>query len=311
MVHMLAEYEAVRAHHVTVKFKRKAHASYFANLAGADSIEVLRALGYGDQARRVIINQITMAMVSDCLHHIYEALRCLEKRKMIVALNLLRKPLTDNLIYLAWMAGDEDDFYRTFTAADGGLTTARLGNRRVELLQKALDRTELASVLDAEFLHRTLFDRRAPEGLYRLFQHAVHLITAKHVEIQTVPENFNFIFKSYADDDIYKAIHYGLPHALLYLGHIVLALFERMEPMDPGAKTAFETRSLLGLYLVEGGENTEHALVRLHALTKIKCPGCGAPFSVTPHNAARIVMSESYRCPKCQRVTGFPFSWLF
>ena len=40
-------------------------------------------------------------MVSDCLHHVYKALRCLEKRKVIVALNLLRKPLTDKFLYLS------------------------------------------------------------------------------------------------------------------------------------------------------------------------------------------------------------------
>ena len=39
------------------------------------------------------INTITIGMVSDCLHHIYEALRCMERRKVVVAFNLLRKPL--------------------------------------------------------------------------------------------------------------------------------------------------------------------------------------------------------------------------
>ena len=58
-------------------------------------------------------------MVSDCLHHLYEALCCMEKRKVIVAHNLLRKPLTDNLMYLSWMLGDEDAFYAAFTAESG------------------------------------------------------------------------------------------------------------------------------------------------------------------------------------------------
>lgn len=112
-VHVLKEYLAAEANLVTVKFKSKINAAQFQKIAASeDTIAALRKTGYSKEAKRVILNQITIAMVSDCLHHIYEALRCFEKRKSVVAFNLLRKPLKDNLIYLTWMLGDEDDFYR-------------------------------------------------------------------------------------------------------------------------------------------------------------------------------------------------------
>jgi hypothetical protein len=55
-----------------------------------------------------------MALTSDFLHHVYEGLWCLEKRKIVVAFNVLRKPLKDNLTYLCWMLADPEDFYATY-----------------------------------------------------------------------------------------------------------------------------------------------------------------------------------------------------
>lgn len=95
---LLVEYEGAEAHFVKVKFKSKRDAKAFDNPEDSSGLTVLRKLGYEKQARRVILNQITMAMVSDCLHHIYEALICLEKRKVIVACNLLRKPLLPHTV---------------------------------------------------------------------------------------------------------------------------------------------------------------------------------------------------------------------
>ena len=119
----------------------------------------MRELGLHSEARRVVMNQITMAMVSDCAHHIYEALRCFEKRKFIPGFNLLRKPLLDSLMYLTWIAADEDDFYSKFSAGDPTkLTQKLLGNRRSELFAAAIAQTELADVVAAEDLITILFD---------------------------------------------------------------------------------------------------------------------------------------------------------
>lgn len=312
-VHLLVQYEAAEAHHVKVKFRSKVEAATFAEVAKTDSIEALRATGYPVQARRVILNTITMAMVSDTLHHIFEALKCMEKRKTVVALNLLRKPLLDSLVYLSWMLGDEDAFYTAFTSGDpAALSPKMLGNLRARIIEQALAKTEVATVLNADFLRETLFSAKNDYGLYRLFQHAVHLVTVERIELRTEPENFNFIFKRHSDDDIYHAVYEVLPHLLLYLAHVMLELFERIASMDEGAKRAFQVRSIFGLSLLEGGEGAEDVTTRLGTLqANFTCTDCGTALTVTPHNASRIILTESYRCPKCRRVHGFPFAWMF
>ena len=133
-VALLVQYEAADAHTVTFKFRDGAEAKRFSKLAKKDAVDALRETGHLVEARRVILNTITMAMVSDSLHHIFEALKCIEKRKTVVALNLLRKPLTDSLVHLSWMLGDEDAFYKAFSAGQPeALTLKRLGNITLSL----------------------------------------------------------------------------------------------------------------------------------------------------------------------------------
>lgn len=311
---MLVEYESAQAHWIQVEFRNAAEADRFAALTEDDSLTALRHAGYHEEARRVVLNTITMAMVSDCLHHLFEALNCLEKRKSIVALNLLRKPLLDSLVYLSWMLGDEDGFYTAFTSGDPKvLTPSMLGNRRKEIIAQALAHTRIGTRIDADLICDALFDTENEAGLYGLFQHAVHLITVKRVELRTTPENFNFIFKDPFDDDIYEGIYEHLPDLLLYLSHVVLELYDRIKPMEEGAKTAFVIRSLFGSDLVRGGAHaaTVRETLEETLAPHLRCDDCGTKLVVTAHNACRLVLTDSYRCTRCRRAQGLPFSWLF
>ena len=313
--HLLVQYEEAEAHVISFQFKNKAEHREFEQLVKTtDPVNALRGMGRVDEARRVVINTITMAIVSDCLHHLYEALRCAEKRKFVVTFNLLRKPMTDSLLYLSWILADEDSFYESFSMGDPAKIAPKIvGNFRKEIIAKAMAKTNIEGVLDSNFVNDSIFDAKTAYGFYRAFQHAVHLVTAERVEIRTSPENFNFIFKSPFEDDTYEAIYELLPSLLLYLSHVMLELFDLMKPMDRGAKTAFQTRSVLGLHLLDGGHRAQSAIDTLKQLitSPLPCEVCQAPFCLTHHNAARVVLSESFRCTKCRRIQYFPFSYAF
>ena len=232
-VRLLKEYEGARAHFVSVKFRRKREATAFHRLRteGVDGLQLLRSMNYPNELRRVILNQVTMALASDCLHHLYEALRCLEN----------------------------------------------------------------------------------PSGLYGLFQHAVHLVTFERLELQTAPENFNFVFKSHADDDLYELLYGFLPLLLLYLSTVTLELFDRIKPMDGAAKRAFLWRSRYGFYLTEDDRRAEIVVRTLDDTLRdhATCGRCSHPVVVTRHNAARILLTDSFRCTACRCNNPFPFSWAF
>ncbi len=314
-VQMLAEYEKARAHLVRFKFRDAGEADEFERLANeVGSAEALKRLGRLDEARRVAINTITIGMVSDCLHHIYEALQCMERRKVLVAFNLLRKPLTDSLIYLAWMLGDEDDFYEAFAnQSPTGLTPKIVGNRRQAILQAALEKTAIKGVIKSDWLHAVLFKDDFERGLYKILQHAVHLITVQRDAVRTDPENFNFIFKNYADDDTYYGLYEVLPPVLLFLAHVIEGLYDRMKAMDPGARTAFQIRTIMSIYLLtDDAESISQTRKTLTELSRIlACPNCEKPLVLTKHNMARLLMRESFRCTGCRTATPFPFSYIF
>ncbi|TXH73162.1 hypothetical protein [Thiobacillus sp.] len=315
IVRMLAEYETAKAHVVSFQFSNNTERKKFERLAKKqNAVDALRALERHSEARRVILNTITMAMVSDSAHHIYEALRCLEKRKVVPAFNLLRKPLLDNMTYLSWMVADEDGFYTDFASGDPTkMTQKTIGNRRKHLFEKAIENADLMDIVNAGEIISSVFDPRNNNGLYLFFQHAVHLITVDRIELKTSPENFNFIFKSPTDDDVYELLYANLPTVLLYMIHLVLTLYERVKPMDPGARKAVLFRSENAYRLLHDQEGAG-ALVRAmgDALSpRVKCTACGTPLKVTPHNAARLLMAESFRCTRCRRISPFPLSWMF
>lgn len=312
---ILVEYEAAEAHIVSFRFSDDTEREKFERLAKKqDVVAALRALDRHSEARRVILNTITMAMVSDCAHHIYEGLCCLEKRKVVPAFNLLRKPLLDNLTYLSWMVADEDEFYAAFTSGDQTkMTQKTIGNRRKDIFEKAIEKSDLKGIIDAEEIISGIFDAANHNGLYLFFQHAVHLITVERIELKTSPENFNFIFKNPADDDVYELLYATLPTVLLYMTHLILALYQRVKPIDPGARKAllFRSDNAYRLLHYEGGASALARTISDTLSSQVKCTACGTPLKVTCHNAARLFLSDSFRCTRCRRISPFPLSWIF
>jgi hypothetical protein len=315
MVRLLVECEAGKAETVSFTFKNKAQARRFQRLAEKhDTIYAKRAIGYEEEARRVIINKVTFALTSDMLHHIYEALRCFEKRKIIVTFNLLRKPLLDSLVFLCWILADEDDFYDTFTkVGPQGLSAKAMGNRRAAVIEGALNQTQARNFLNAQLIQLALFDHRHPDSLYGLFQHAVHLVTLQKPEIATTNENLNFIFKRHADDDLYYELYRLLPLVLIFMAHVVVELFDRMKSLDPPGRAAFNFRSVTGMSLVLGGNAARNAVEMLTKpfADQPLCNHCSAETSFTVDSAIAAVLCQTYRCNACRRHSDLPLSWMF
>ena len=190
-------------------------------------------------------------MISDCLHHVYEALRCFEKRKYIVGFNLLRKPLKESLLYLAWMHGKRDEFYEKFTKGDpDDISWENLGNKRKEIYSDALRNRKFGKLFDPAFIEFTINSRKNKGGFNNLFQHAVHLVTTYHEELKTSAENFNFIFKNPCDDDIYDFLYQNLPYILLFMSHIIMGIFNQTKKMDETSMHLFLIRSKLSFNLI-------------------------------------------------------------
>ena len=301
-VRALHEYESARAHWETITFLNPDDGDRFQDMATkTDAIGALCELGYQDATKRVVLNTIRMAMISDCLHHVYEALRCFEKRKIIVGFNLLRKPLTESLLYLSWICGREDDFFSQFTkGSPKTLTLQVLGEKRKEIYSAAINELGHSYMFDPEALENAINNKRDSNGFQMLFHHAVHLVTTWNPQIQTKTENFNFIFKNPFDDDVYDFLYENLPIILLFLSHVIIELFDRMKNMDELSKYLFEIRTVMAYQLIAGADKARALSAFENMLTvRPKCAGCSREGRTTVYNASRMLLRSEFRCTFC------------
>lgn len=312
-VRALVEYENAEAHVEPIRFRKKSDRAQFEKITTtADAIDALRKLGYHCEAKKIILNTITMAMISDCLHHVYESLICFEKRKSIVGFNILRKPLKESLLYLAWMYGDQDEFYDNFTKGDAKyLSQSTIGHRRMEIFSRAIRTLEYGNIFDSETIEDVIYSRQSKAGFELFFQHAVHLITVRHIELKTTEENFNFIFKNPLDDDIYDLLYENLPYILLFMAHIMVAIFDRMKKMDCTSKILFYARTAFLFNLITASDKGQ-VLTSIRDIISqpLHCLSCFHESSITEYNAARILAMSEFRCANCRRINPFiPFSY--
>ena len=306
-VRALVDYENSAAHLERIEFSNPEEFSRFEAICeNTDTISALRELGYDNASKRVILNTICIAMISDCLHHVYEGLRCFEKRKFLVGFNLLRKPLTENLLYLSWMYGNPDEFYARFTMGDPTLLTLQvLGEKRKRIYVETIEKLEHNYLFDANHLDFIINSKRKEGGFQKFFQHAVHLITTWK-EIRTPSENFNFIFKNPADDDIYDFVYQHLPYVLLFMSHVFVGIFDRTQKMDETSKNLFHMRTMLAHDLISGADerrslsNFEQILT-----THPYCSECGAACKITLYNAVSMLLVSKFRCATCRTVHPF------
>ena len=304
----LVEYEQAGAHLETIKFRDQVELTRFEELANnTDTIEALRELGHPNASKKVVLNTISMAMISDCLHHVYEALRCFEKRKCVVGFNLLRKPLKESLLYLAWMYGRRDEFYDQFTKGDSKyLSQSVIGEKRKEIYLDAIENIEHGKSFDPEFIESTIYNRKNENGLELFFQHAVHLITTRHPELKTSAENFNFIFKDSFADDVYVLVYQNLPYLLLFMSHVIIGIFDRMKKMDETSKHLFQIRTKLSYDLITGSDK-HRTLSTLRELVSASpsCSRCSSECKLTLYNAVRMLLVSEFRCTSCRKISPF------
>jgi hypothetical protein len=92
---------------------------------------------------------------------------------------------------------------------------------------------------------------------------------------------------------------------------VIFRLFDNMRKMDRAARDGIFVRSTLG-YQLAAEIDVASALNSLQPLAEhFTCKKCTARLKITPRNAAKIVLTQSYRCAECKASNGLPFAWLF
>lgn len=310
MAGLLVEMEATRACEVSFPANNETD---LLEIEQCDNIiDLLNSTGREHISDRIVLNQINMALFSDCLHFMYEALIALEKRKFSVSLSLLRKPFKEGLLLACWMCGREAEFlqYLKDNPARTLDQTELSREKKIEIFEAAKERCKGSDFIDASQLYDLLYNRKNEYGFARLFDLATHLVT-RNQQIATERMNINLIFKNPLDNDIYENFYSDIAKIILFMNLVQIELYGRMAKPKDNYKNwlIFTSIGAFEAIFTEGRPDVVKS-VNKAMKSFLVCPGCNAPIRVRKSSAARFFIRETLACRQCGTEHHFPLGWL-
>ncbi|MGF9695281.1 hypothetical protein AAIH46_20855 [Rhizobium sp. 0TCS1.26] len=256
---------------------------------------------------------ILSAVLSDTLHFVYEALRALEKRKFNVAFSLLRKPFSENLIILARLAANDDDFISSF--ADGSLQQKQITNidasKRVELFESAISKLPIQSPFSGALINDIIFNKNMPNGLQIRMQQATHLITSHHPSLLTPKLDINRIFSNQYGDENFSAYD-SLPVIIFFILQIVLYMFSRYLAVSEKSTNEILVRAS-GIYtnIYEGRLDSLSRYMNVALKGFFKCEWCvEGNAKIRKAFSADFYLRDQIFCTECRRLSHTPLTYL-
>jgi len=260
-----------------------------------------------------LISHLVLSLTSDMLHFMYEALSCFEKRKFTVGFALLRKPFKENLLFLSWLLGDQDDFIQRFEANNYQSLNGIKKEKQIAIIAEAIKKLAVSEMFDADLIWSMIYSKNHEAGFESVWQRATHLITSQGDLLKTEDYTINFIFESPADNHFFEMLYSKLPYLLMFSMQVVLECFSLVLKINE--KTySHQIVSTTGCYEALFLKNRPLKLARM--LNKelkpfLKCIHCEAPLRIDKNNAPALYLSEHIQCKKCGLVSEFPLYWLF
>ncbi len=316
MLQLLRQYESSDIHNIVVRAFEGALNEM--DLPAAeddikiDFLDALKKHGMVKQYRHHIVSHLVLALTADLLNFLYEALACFEKRKFAVGFSLLRKPLKENLLFLAWLLGNEDDFVARFEKDTYTTLNGIDPERRQQLLADAIELLATKEAFAADLLEEMIFSKAHQKSFESVWQRATHLITSQGALLRTEDLNLNFIFHDVGSDGFFDLLYSNLPYVMLFSIQLSLECFSRIVPANE-LTTSHLILSSMGAYesLFEGKRKVGVTSTLRRTLGSfMKCVHCGAPFRLTKDNAVGMYLRETLRCGKCHLASPFPLYWL-
>lgn len=314
MVQSLIEVEQAKLTHVKIDLKTEQQLKVFESLHGDGLVNFLESEGFTDEVQKMLTGQVSISLFSDMLHFVYESLIAFEKRKFSVGFSLLRKPLKENLMFLAWLCADEGDFYKSFSDPVKTMNSRVLKReRRVDIFNSAVSQISSSDIFNGEIIQDTIWDKSENGNLAILFDKATHLVTTMGDEMKTETQNFNFIFKDPLQDDMYDALYHRLAYLLIFALFVQFVLYERMGHEVAKLKK-WSRISLLGAYealFVKGRPKMLSSIKSAFQSSEFfACPHCKAQNKILKKQAADFFITQNIECHNCKRTHQFPLFWM-
>ena len=172
----LVEYEKSGVHTIVSNAITKASANK--KTEHLNLLELLKTPELSKLYKHHLVSHLVFGLVSDASHFIYESLSSFEKRKFSVGFSLLRKPIKENLLFLAWILGNTDEFIEKFEDTPWKTLNSQKKEKQIEIFNSAISKTPYSEAFNAELLWNMIFSKKEINGLEPAWQKGTHLVTS-------------------------------------------------------------------------------------------------------------------------------------
>ncbi len=310
---MLKQYEASGIHNVVTSAFLESIRGREQEFEGVNILEWMKERNLIEPYRHHVLSHVVLALTADLLNFLYEALRAFEKRKFSVGFSLLRKPLKEHILYLAWVLADDADFISRFESKNYKTLSGVTKDRQIELISNAISHLASSEMFDPQVVWAMIYSKKHPYGFEPTWQRATHLVTSMGDLLKTEDYSLNFVFEDPRDDGYYEFLYSKLPYLLIYVMQLSLEVFSRISAVNE--KTyAHLVITTMGCYeaLFRDGRSQHIARMLNSQMGELlKCLHCDAKLKVTKKNAPALYLTEQILCKNCGLVSEVPLYWLF
>lgn len=312
LAQMLIQHDASGASRVVSNSFRSIAAESGDVLSEADFIEFLKERGFNSECRHHLISNLSLALTADMLRFLHEGLRTIENCHISIAFSLLRKPFKENLLFLAWLLGDEVEFLRRFSSNNYETLNGLGEAEQIKILEDAISKTITPDLFSPRDIRDAIFSKQLETGLEPLWQRATHLITRQGRLLKTPDYSINFIFEPARSEHYYDVLYSWLPIIFLLIFQVTLECFRLALKVNETTASHYLITTV-GCYealFLHESDATIKDMVNSVFSSFLKCCRCDNKLLINQSNAPRLYMLEQIYCTRCGCDSQIPLYWL-
>jgi hypothetical protein len=271
-------------------------------------LDWLKINNLNEEISQVLVQHVTMCVLSDFVNFIYESLSCAMRGKMTVAYALLRKPFTDELLIFEQILDNQDDFINRFFHI-GESSTYDPSDRKInkkKIIASALKKSKLNIIYTSDLIHDLRYEKKLGNGINGFSNRALHIVT-RDKNYKTAKQNLNFVFSTKEDvQNFWKHYYFFVPYLLIYsvsvIDNIVSLFFT-----GKGSKHLLNVKVMtrfIGILLwdewQDGNKSKNMKIFRiLTENLELKCEKCETQVKLVKADFELFLEAKTFLCPKC------------
>lgn len=280
----------------------------FQNLPGDgdDIFNWLICNGHSEQANKLMFKQVFVAILSDYLEYLHDALLSSKNGHLSVTFSLLRKPLKDDLFILESLVYEPEVFLNNFYSEKSYELIAidkQIPEEKKRIIAGAISKIGF-SHMPPEAMYEMRYSKNGKLSYEKEWQRASHIVTScEHYRTEKGQLNI-YSPRANEDNDLWKYLYFTLPNIIFYSYQIVSYLYyKHVNKKDKKNENEMDT-IIIGMIIAERQILKNKIPSVYDELTKditLKCHKCGSLVKYNEKNEKRIFIDGYYLCNKNHR----------